>query len=208
MTQKKIMLGLLLTYAGISLNVYAANTYTNDDETNSPSNYSVNTTYEAGTYIPPIETYNVDLEWDDLHWIFIYSGDITNPTTKVWMTKAEYDALRNGSDPNEFNLTILNNINQYKNHDEVQIMITNHSGFTVNVLASIEQKSSTNYTNSAMLKINNINNSTWDSSSHINGLAHNSNSHFKIKPQAPRFVNDSGTTVNVTGEIKLTFTKS
>ena len=208
MTREKIIVGLLFIFIITIPNVNASNTYTNDDVTSSPSSYSVNTTYEAGTYIPPIEAYNVDLEWDDLHWIFIYSGDIKNPTKKVWMTKADYEAFRNGTDPNEFNLTILNNINQYKNYDEVQIMVTNHSGFAVDILASIEQKSNINYTNSAALKINNTNNSTWDDSAQISGLSHDNSSYFKIKPQASRFVNDSGTTVNVNGEVKLTFTKS
>ena len=208
MTKKEILIGIFLVIVFAIQNVNAANTYTNDDITSSPSNYSVNTTYEAGTYIPPTEAYNVDLEWDDLHWIFIYSGEITNPTTKIWMTKAKYDSLRNGTDPNEFNLTIINNTNQYKNHDEVQIMVTNHSDFSVNILASIEQKSDTNYTNSASLKINDMNSSTWDDFAQISGLVHEENGYFKIKPQASRFVNDSGTTVNVNGEVKLTFTKS
>ena len=32
--------------------------------------------------------------------------------------------------------------------------------------------------------------------------------YFRIKPTATRFVNDTGDTANVAGEVKLTFTKS
>lgn len=207
MNLKRLFLAWVFIFAAIP-NVLAHNSYTNEDETSSPSNYSVNTTYEAGTYIPPIEVYNIDLEWDDLHWIFIYSGNITNPTSKVWMTKAEYDSYRNGKDSNEFNLIVLNNINQFKDHDVAQINITNHSVFDVNISATIEDKVNANYTNSAVLQVATENNSNWNNQSTINNLSNNSSSYFKIKPQSARFVNDSGTTVNVLGEVKLTFTKS
>lgn len=211
MKVKKILSGLLVTstmFAVTMPNVYAQ-TYVNGDNTKDNSNYSMDTTYESGTYVEQIETYNVELDWDDLHWVFIYDGNITNPTSSVWLTKTNYDSRRGGADVNDFNHTILSNIAQYKNLDTVGIDVTNKSVFAVNIAASIEQKNNVeNYTNAAGLQVSKSNDLTYGNQATLSSLANNANGSFVVKPTATRFVNNTGTTANVTGEVKLTFTKS
>lgn len=209
MKTDKILSRLLVGFIVLNIivpNVFAANNYTNDDVTSNISNYSVNTKYEAGTYIEPIEVYNIDLTWEDLHWVFIYSGDITNPSNSVWMTKNFYESCLS-SDTNTLNQTILNNIDSYRSHEVVEMNVVNNSNFAVNILASVEQIDNLNYTNPAELKIAKTGEQLWSSQASINGLAKSNNSTFLIKPTATRFVNNTGATANVTGEVKLTFTK-
>lgn len=208
---KKLLPYLLLSTILFSLLIasVSAKTYTNDDETNKTSSYSMDTIYEAGTYVELIETYNVEIDWDDLHWVFIYDGNITNPTKSVWLTKASYDSYRGNTDVNEFNHTVLNNISQYKNLETVTIDVKNNGSFSVNILATIEDTNNNeNYTNAAGLQVSKANVISYDKEANLTSLETNAEGSFLVKPTAERFVNDSGKKANVTGEVKLTFTKA
>ena len=205
MKQKRMLSSFLVIAIMFAMNItnVFAQTYKNDDATNESSSYSVNTRYEAVGYQPTIETYDVDLSWDDLHWIFVYEGDIKNPDSSVWLTKENYDSA---------NMTakqIIEGISNWVNKDKIEISVKNNSGFTINVTANVAQKSTDNYTNSSVLRIARENDSlNYGASASINGLVNGANDKFIVKPTSTRFVNDSGTPTDVTGEVNLVFTKS
>ena len=210
MKRKKLLSSFLVGVTMFSMtmpNIFAQ-TYTNQEETSGTSSYDMNTRYDAKEYVRPIETYNVDIVWNDLHWIFVYEGDIANPDKSIWMTKDNYDSRRTSNDDNLYNYDILNNIQQYSDLDTANIYVVNNSDFQVDVVASIEQVDNiTNYDNSAELKVSKASDISYDNENLVS-LGKNANGLFLVKPTATRYVNDSDTSVNVTGEIKLSFSKS
>ena len=173
----------------------------------------MDTIYDSEIYVAPIESYDVDLSWDDLHWVFVYEGDITNPVRKVWLTKENYDTLNENSQQptlNDKNGEILDNINNLASPG-VNIVIQNNSSFALDVSATIEQIANVaNYTNAAGLQIGVDlgENTTYASEASVSALSSNTDTKFIVKPTATRFVNNTGNTANVTGEVNLTFTKS
>ena len=201
---KKVILVFLVNTLVLIMtmpNVFAQiDSYSNP--TNQTSNYDVSTIYEAVGYQPLVETYSVDLSWDDLHWVFVYEGDITNPNASVWLTKEYYDSIHMTAKQ------IIERISDFANMDKREISVSNNSGFAINVTANVEQKSSAVYTNSAGLKITRQgNNSNYDVTANITNLTSNGSDTFIVKPTSRRFVNDSGILANVAGEVKLVFTK-
>ena len=180
-----------------------ARTYTNDDFANEASNYSVDTTYEAIGYKTAVETYNIDLSWDDFHWVYVYEGEIDNPNTSIWIAKEYYD------DANMSPQEIIADINNWKDKDKREITITNNSGFAVNVSANIENKTNENYANSANLQIASFDdaNMSFSSSANVTNLTDSSNVKFVVKPTSQKYVNNTGTIANVTGELNLIFSK-
>lgn len=211
MKKKILLFGLFaITVFGIEFSyANATSNHINDYETNSILDFSENTTYEAENYVPPIEIYNIDLEWDDLYWVLVHSKDITNQMSQIWITKKDYDYYRNGQGLNEFNSIIINNITQYQNHDEVQISITNYSVFAVDIDATIEPKKSEDYINSSKFEVISENSSNWSTrNASIDGLRRNNSSYFKIKPQSSEFVDSHNSTLNVTETLKIFFKKS
>ena len=192
--------------------VIAPDNYNAVTSENENVNVEIDTTYESTAYTSPVEMYDVDLSWDDLHWVFVYEGDITNPTNNVWLSKEAYDALNasmSNLSENEVNGAILNDIDNLAAPD-LNIDVINHSVFAVNIAGSVEQKTNANYTSSAGLQIalevpENI---TYATTANISALATNANANLLVKPTAARFVNDAGVSVNVSGEVKLTFTKA
>jgi hypothetical protein len=175
------------------------------------SNYGIDTSYDSANYEAPYESYDIDLSWDDLHWVFVFEGEITNPTREVWVTKEYYDEIGNTEQlsSNELNGEILDSINDLEN-STVRIIVENNSAFEVDVYGSIEQKSNENYTNAAGLKIavDEAENITFENQAEALNLSKGNNMNLLVKPTATRYVNDSGVTTTVTGEIKLTFSKS
>ena len=174
--------------------------------------YDISTKYESTAYVAPVETYDVDLSWDDLHWVFVYEGDITNPTKNVWLTKEKYEEVRADMqlEENELNGAILENANNLQN-PTVSITVENNSDFAVDVLAAIEQKNNVeNYTNPAGLQIavDVPENVTYGNQANISALANSATASMLIKPTVSRFVNNTGATANVLGEVKITFTKT
>lgn len=174
------------------------------------SNYDLPTTYDSEIYIAPMETYDVDLSWDDLHWVFVYEGDITNPSKKVWLTKVAYEEIKANSQQtvlNELNGEILNSISSLET-PEVDVIVENNSTFAVDVAATVENiNGEEDYTNAAGLQVA-VENGTYASSASIQALATNTNAKLQVKPTATRFVNNTGATANVSGEVKITFAKS
>ena len=201
---KKVVLFLLVEILSVIIVpcVYA-DTYTNDDPTSETSNYGVDTIYEAAGYKQPaLEVYNIDLSWDDLHWVFVYEGDITNPNSSIWIAKEYYDSA------NLLPKDIIADIDNWKDKDKREITVINNSGFSVNVEATVEHRSNLNYVNSAHLKVARFSdNLIFEENASITNLSNNMNGKFVVKPTSTSFVNNTGTTTSVTGEVYLTFTK-
>lgn len=213
MKSKKILPGLLAVTTMFTMTMPSvfAQTYNVDSQADNASNYEVDTSYESREYEAPIETYDIDINWDDLHWVFVYEGDITEPTREVWVTKENYNTISENEQltSNELNGYILDNVIDSQN-SIIDIDINNNSVFAVNILASIEQKNSETYTTSAGLKIavNDSENITYADSATVSNLTTRASASLLVKPTATSFVNTTGTTASVTGEVNLTFTKS
>ncbi len=185
----------------------------NDNVVEKPTvDVGINTKYESTVYTAPIETYDVDLSWDDLHWVFVYEGTAANPTKQVWLSIDAYETFRANNSTlssNEVNGKILSQVNNLAAPD-LNIAITNHSVFAVNVVGTVEaQNDVINYTNSAGLKIalDEVN-PTYNATVNVNGLATNANANLLVRPTATRFVNDNGVSTTVAGEVNISFTKA
>ena len=170
----------------------------------------IDTTYESKVYTAPVETYDVDLSWDDLHWVFVYEGDASNPSRHVWLTKEAYDTLSNdmaGLSSNEVNGAILNSSNLEK--PKLNIAVANHSAFALNVAGSVKEiTGDSKYTNPAGLKFA-LEAETPSYAETVNtNLATNGNANLFVKPTATTFVNATGVSTTVTGEVVLTFAKA
>ena len=194
--------------------VYAPDNYSAvNNETDDTTNVDINTTYESAPYTAPVEMYDINLSWDDLHWVFVYEGEASNPSRYVWLSKEAYETLY-ASMPtlstNEINGEILNDMDNLDDPD-LNIAVENRSVFAINVVGSVETKNNVdNYTNPAGLKIalETTEPMTYANSASISALSTNTNANLLVKPTAVRFVNNDGVSTNVTGEVKLTFTKS
>jgi len=175
-------------------------------------NVGIDATYESAIYTAPVETYDIDLSWDDLHWVFVYEGDPSTTNNYVWLTKEKYDeesASMPDLSSNDVNGAILADKLDMP-EPTLNIAISNHSVFAVDIAGSVESKNGvTNYTNSAGLQIA-LEETTPSYTGTVNvvGLACNGNANLLVKPTATRFVNDSGLTATVEGEVKLIFSKA
>ena len=173
----------------------------------------IQTTYESTSYTAPIETYDINLSWDDLHWVFVYEGNANEPVRSVWLSKEayeEYSANRPTLSSNEVNGSILDDVdnNNLTVTPELNIAVSNHSVFTVVAACSVEEKTGvTNYTNPAGLKIAVEGDEPTYAGTANTDLATNANVNLLVKPTASRFVNNDGVSAVVTGEVRFTFTK-
>lgn len=191
--------------------VFAPDNYSAvNNETSQTTTTDIDTTYESASYTAPVEMYDIDLSWDDLHWVFVYQGEASNPTNYVWLTKEAYDALYASSSAlssNEINGEILGMSNLPT--PELTISVENHSVFAVDVAGTVNNKNVANYTNPAGLKMAlKTNTPSYDTTANIPALTTNASADLLVKPTAVRFVNNAGVSTNVTGEVTLTFTKT
>lgn len=178
----------------------------------SDTNYDIPTAYDSEIYVAPVEVYDVNLSWDDMHWVFVYEGDITNPARKVWVTKEAYNTIKdeNNLENNELNGHILDSVDDLE-QPTVSISVENKSSFAVDVSASIAQKNNVqNYTNPAGLEIavDLGNNSEFGSQATANGVLTNASTKLLVMPKATRYVNNDGAPATVAGEVVLTFAKT
>lgn len=183
-----------------------------DDESNDSTGTDVNTSYDSAAYVSSVETYDVNISWDDLHWVFVYEGDVTNPVRSVWVTKEYYDTVgveKQHLSVNELNGDILDNTPNLA-EPKLGIVVENNSVFAVDLTATVESVSNTNYTNPAGLQvaIESTTTSAYASEASTTNLTTGNTVNVLVKPTATRFVNDTGATANVTGEVALTISKS
>ena len=211
MKQNNLLFSFFIAVAMFSITIpnIFSKTFNNENEKKEVASYDMKTRYDAQVYVRQMETYDVDLLWSDLHWIFVYEGDITNPTKSIWMTKTNYDNHRGSYSDNIYNNEIIKNIKQYSNLDIASVYVTNKSKFNVGVVASIKQIDNiTNHNNLAELKISKDGGVSYDNKIKLVSLLKNTKELFLIKPMTTKYVNNSNNTVNVIGKLKLLFTKS
>ena len=182
----------------------------NYNETNADTDYGVDTEYESVVYVAEVETYDVNITWDDLHWVFVYEGDVTSPVRKAWVTKDYYDTLSDEKSyltANEINGDILDSGANLA-APVLGMVVENNSTFSIDVEASIEDiVGNDNYTNAAGLKLS-TDSTTFDTTASISALATSTNANIFIKPTVESFVNTTGATASVTGEVTISISKT
>ena len=173
-------------------------------------NYGVDTEYESAAYVTSVETYEVNITWDDLHWVFVYEGEIASPVRKAWVTKEYYDTTsteKSYLSANEINGDILDNVASLP-APVLGMVIENNSTFAVDVEAAIENVSNNdNYTNAAGLKLS-ADSTNFDTTASLPALANSASANIYVKPTTEAFVNTTGATASVTGEVTISISKT
>ena len=179
-----------------------------DAESN--GDYGVDTEYESVAYVNSVETYDVNITWDDLHWVFVYEGEITSPVRKAWVTKDYYDTTSTEKSyltANEINGDILDNSANLP-APVLGMVVENNSTFAVDVAAAIEDiNGNENYTNAAGLKLS-TDSTIFDTTASVSALANSASANIYVKPTTEAFVNTTGATASVTGEVTISISKT
>ena len=214
MKGKKLLSSLLVGATMFAMTVQSVSAEPYNAETTDTTGKSINTEYRTAEYIGEVEYYNVDIDYDDLYWTFVYEGDITNPDKGVWTSTSAYNLATNGKEGNELESEKRYILDHQVDNTVIFLKVTNNSGFKVNAQAEVVDKveTGTTYTTSAGLQIAFSDDyaelGTFQSEPLIKTLSNEAYQRYGVRPTATRFVNDSGDTAQVAGEIKLTFSKA
>lgn len=170
---------------------------------------SIDTEYASAQYAS-VDTYDVNITWDDLHWVFVYEGNIASPDRKVWVTKEYYDTTSDQKsylNANGINGYILENAANLT-APVLGIVVENNSDFAVDVQAAIENITGNDkYTNAAGLQLS-TDSSTFATTASILDIANGADANILVKPTAESFVNTTGDTASVTGEVTISISKT
>jgi len=182
-------------------------------QTTDTTGQNLDTTYRTAEYVAPVEYYDIDISYNDLNWVFVYEGDITNPNDSVWVNSETYylnTSGKEGDTLNEARKTLLD----YDLDPAIAIDVTNNSGFDVDAQAKVVDKTNEEadykYSAGLQLAVGDINNDfgTFQSETVNATVSNTSTKKFGVKPTATKFVNDVAGTVQVIGEVNLTFSKA
>lgn len=220
MKGKKLLGGLLVGATMFAKTVPAVYAQTNYHQpTTDTEGQSIDTQYKTVEYTAPVEYYDIDISYDDLSWVLVYEGDIAEPDRSTWIRESYYNEHKdNVANLNSWYGDILNGdmLNQIDLDCYVPIAVNNNGDFVVDAQAQIVNKTDSNsdYTTAAGLKLAIDDLMThergqWQDGPVSGQVIPNKQEPriFYVMPTATRFVNDSGETATVTGEVKLTFSK-
>lgn len=222
MKEKKLLTSLLVgaTMFAMTIPVFA------QQENATSSNQTIDTQYSTVEHEVqvPVETYDVSITWNNLHWIFVYEGSPSNPTRYQWITENNYAELAteyNTQDSKAEAVLEGNYTTDYswKNAPEYAwLMVMNNDSGAINASASVGQKANqTDYTSPANLQVAyndgvGINYSAvpslnYSTTSTKSNLGYHGMVYFWVKPTVDRYVNNTGNIASVAGEIEFTFSK-